>query len=412
MSSVSDVSKQPRTKAEKRKARRQKIREEKNKKRLGIEDGKGYVTDINPNILCGGHLPRDGPPSPKLGGWDHFRAIGSPRYLMAPMVDGSELPFRHLCRKYGVDCCYTPMLHSKIFLDDEVFRRDYFTTTKEDRPLIVQFCANDPTILLQAAKRVENYCDAVDINFGCPQHIAKRGRYGAFLQEEWDLSASMVETLNKNLSVPVWCKIRLIKSNDNPLLPDVEKSIEYAKMMVSAGCQVLAVHGRTRDQKGQNMGIADWSAIKKIREVLPIPVLANGNIRTKEDADLCMKETGVAGVLSACGLLENPALFSGKNILPIDLAREYMEACSLYPPPNSMIRSHLFQILKEELKLHTDIRQGLAEDSRTVASFGDYVNELFRRIQSGEGPPSEALVAEEQRKKLKAMKKGRREDDA
>ena len=73
------------------------------------------------------------------------------------------------------------------------YRQESFNTVfgeeggSSDRPLIVQFCANDPDYLLKAAKLVEHHCDAVDINFGCPQDIAKRGRYGSFLQDDWDL---------------------------------------------------------------------------------------------------------------------------------------------------------------------------------------------------------------------------------
>nr|TKW23397.1 hypothetical protein SEVIR_4G289402v2 [Setaria viridis] len=78
--------------------------------------------------------------------WSHWRRLGAPRLMVAPMVDNSELPFRMLCRRYGADAAYTPMLHSRIFSENEKYRSMEFTTCKEDRPLFVQFCANDPDI--------------------------------------------------------------------------------------------------------------------------------------------------------------------------------------------------------------------------------------------------------------------------
>ncbi|PQQ15184.1 tRNA-dihydrouridine(16/17) synthase [Prunus yedoensis var. nudiflora] len=175
--------------------------------------------------------------------WAHWSKLGRPKLIVAPMVDNSELPFRMLCRKYGADAAYTPMLHSRIFTESEKYRDQEFTTCKEDRPLFVQFCANDPEVLLEAAKKVEPYCDYVDINLGCPQRIARRGNYGAFLMDNLPLIKSLVENLVQNLHVPVSCKVRIF--------PDLQDTIKYARMLEDAGCSLLAVHGRTRDEKDQ-----------------------------------------------------------------------------------------------------------------------------------------------------------------
>nr|VDD28683.1 unnamed protein product [Brassica oleracea] len=295
--------------------------------------------------------------------WAHWKKLGRPKYIVAPMVDNSELPFRLLCQKYGAQAAYTPMLHSRVFTDTEKYRNQEFTTCKEDRPLFVQFCANDPDTLLEAAKRVQPYCDYVDINLGCPQRIAKRGNYGAFLMDNLPLVKSLVEKLAQNLTVPVSCKIRIF--------PNLQDTLNYAKMLEEAGCSLLAVHGRTRNEKDGKKFRADWGAIKEVREALRIPVLANGNVRCVEDVDDCIRETGVEGVLSAETLLENPAAFAGFRTAAWakeegyvdggldqgDLVVEYLKLCEKHPVPWRMIRSHVHKMLGDWFRVHPQVRE-------------------------------------------------------
>ena len=295
--------------------------------------------------------------------WEHFSSVGSPRYICAPMVDGSELAFRQLVRRYGVQLAYTPMLHSANFVRCPKFRREHFTTCAGDRPLVAQFCGNQPEVVLQAARYVEDQVDAVDLNLGCPQHIARRGHYGAFLQDDWELVARIVRTLRDGCRVPVWCKIRVFD--------DVPRTLQYAQMLQEAGCSVLAVHGRTREQKGQTPGPANWDTIRAIKQHLRIPVLMNGNVQSWADVQRGLAETGTDGVLSADRLLAYPALFSGREGIPVrQLAHEYLECVRSYDPSTSpkIIRSHLFRLFQDEARVNVQLRDGLL-DAQTVDAF-------------------------------------------
>eukprot|EP01035_Chromulina_nebulosa_P001092 gene1092-1480_t len=144
--------------------------------------------------------------SRRLTPYEFWEKIGRPKKIVAPMVEHSDLAYRMMTRHYGAELVYTQMFNCNSFLSSKDFRELSFTTTETDRPLIVQFAGHDPQALLAAAKLVEDKCDAVDLNLGCPQGIAKRGRYGAFLMEELDLLSEIVSTLSKGLKVPVTCK--------------------------------------------------------------------------------------------------------------------------------------------------------------------------------------------------------------
>lgn len=308
----------------------------------------------------------------KLGGYEFFdKVLKRPKHVTAPMVDQSFLAFRMLTRRYNADMCYTPMFHSKIFAQDATYRKKYFTTVPEDRPLVVQFCSNEPLYLLRAAKFVEGRCDAVDINLGCPQNIARKGNYGAFLMDHPDIVFELVSTLHKYLKLPVFCKIRIFPSADD--------TIKFAKMLESAGCQLLTVHGRTKEQKGHQQGLADWDIIRRIKEELSIPVIANGNIREYSDVQKSLDATKADGVMSAETILCNPALFSGKIVHPCDLSHEFMDLCETkYPTNFKYIRTHLLQILKEKLDYNADLRLALSR-VKNIAQTRKLVEEIRKR---------------------------------
>lgn len=234
---------------------------------------------------------------------------------------------------------YTPMFHARLFAETEKYRQTHFQASKAtpassdptpaepgelfldgnpaiDRPLFVQFCANDPRWLLEAARKVAPYCDAVDLNLGCPQGIARKGHYGSFLQEDQDLIFRLIRTLRDGLDVPVTAKIRILDTR--------EATLAYARNVLDAGASILTVHGRRREQKGHLTGLADWEAIRFLRDNLPpeTVLFANGNILQHGDLERCLEFTGADGVMAAEGNLSDPGLFAAPPG-PGEEGREY-----------------------------------------------------------------------------------------
>lgn len=375
-----------------------------------------YKCDTCP--YCNGE--RDPTPRyPKPTPFEFWEKIGAPKYTVAPMVDQSELPFRMLCRKYGATLAYTPMFHSRSFMESATYRKEQFSTCPEDRPLFVQFCGHEADTVLAAAKFVEEDCDAVDLNLGCPQGIARRGFYGSFLMEHWDIVHTIIHTLAVELKCPVTAKMRLFDDED--------LTLKYAKMLVDAGAYVVGVHGRTREMKGQDTGMANLDMIRKVQAHIGhrVPVIENGNILTFADVHPAIEKTNTQGVMSAEALLWDPRLFSNParpvltgrtfhmdketRLDAIQTALDYLECVKKYPEDLGKVKAHLFKILYHSYEVHVPYRHALGDFNCTEGALETLIEHVEKLREEEINCPLVGslprLTNEEKKAEIEAAKK-------
>ena len=239
----------------------------------------------------------------------HETASFDYRYIMAPMVGASELAFRLFCRKYGTQLCYTPMLQAQEFATSAAYRLREFPTSALDRPLVVHFAANTPADFAAAAKLAAPHCDAVDLNLGCPQRSAYVGHFGSYLLDPKDrqLIVEVVRAGVQAVSIPILVKIRLLDTFD--------ETRQLVQQLYEAGATWIAVHARYRatyhrQGPGARDGPALLDQVQQLKQLFPDRLLiTNGNTISYDDVLHNLQFTRADGLMSAEGLLDNPALF-------------------------------------------------------------------------------------------------------
>ncbi len=251
--------------------------------------------------------------------------------VLAPMAGVTDRPFRLLCRRLGAGLAVSEMVSSNSLLWGSEKTRRRADHQGEPEPRSVQIAGADPAMMAEAARyNVDNGAQIIDINMGCPAKKVCNVMAGSALLRDEALVARILEAVVAAVPVPVTLKIRTGWDTER------RNGVTIARIAEQAGIQALAVHGRTRACAYR--GTAEYDTIAAIKAAVNIPVIANGDIRTPEQAKAVLAYTGADGVMIGRAAQGRPWIF--------DLIAHYLETGELKAdPPLTVIRDLMLEHL-------------------------------------------------------------------
>ena len=223
-------------------------------------------------------------------------------FFLAPMAGFSTAPFRRLCREHGAGLTTSEMVSSEAILHRNARTQALAARARREKPYAIQIFGSEPKRIALAAASLEKCCEIIDINLGCPaRHVTRQGA-GAVLLKSPEKITQIFDALTV-LRIPYTAKMRLAA--------DIRTTLKIVKIVEKGGASLLTVHARTASQ-GYSVP-PDFSAIRKIKKALSIPVIGNGGIARPEDAKSMIEKTGCDGVMVGRAAIGNPFIFQQLN---------------------------------------------------------------------------------------------------